>query len=531
MSVSGNVSVANANSPVAVVQMAQAADGTWSAIQPQLQPVVAKNTISVFGDSLSAKIARVYTLSSVSYDNNTGVLSATANTHNMLTGYIGDLVIQGSPTFNTYDTAITRTGANTFTVQLATGLGALPGGVISFMLNGTFSTAHPHAFVSADKRPHLVRNYGVPSETTTEMLARINTVASCPAQVVWIRGGTNDISSGTSFVTISANLISMVNTLVAAGKTVIWSTTPPRFGGTAAQGLTALKLARYIREQANSFNNVFLFDEWRILADPSSATGATVDGYLDSGGIHFVDRGSQLLATSLTTLYDKIYGQNNMGTVFNVSALDGYDASNNPTPDNLWDNVNLLTQTGGNVLGGGVAGTIAADMTVGTTGGIVGGAATAAFAAVTGLGFCQRLTATPTAASDTMQIYTNAGQVALAGRMTAGEWYVMGCHLRITGLTGQSITGSIESRVKINDGTNTAIALACLSPSGFATASKYQTQADISLWVESPPFPYPAGISISTIALENQITFLAAGTAVVMEVSSPYLTKTNLRNS
>jgi hypothetical protein len=279
-----------------------------------------------------------------------------------------------------------------------------------------------------------------------------------------------------------------------------------------------------LRQLAQNTNNVILLDVYNLIIDPTSATGAAQAGMLENTAfpVHFSQKGGRTIGAALTTILQRVL--NNGFTFATCSGLDAYDASNNPTPNNVFTNGNLLTATGGTILGGSGAITnsgIAAGVTVATFGSVT--LATASVVAdSTGFGNAQQLVGTPGAANDLMRVLTDASKATSATLVTAGDWYVAGCYLVTSGLAGQNILLGCELRVLMtaNGSTTTNIRDKYTTQS----SATYVSQTDYADYFETPPFQIPSGVT--ALSIDLQLKFAAAGTPVTMQVSRIYISKT-----
>jgi len=138
-----------------------------------------------------------------------------------------------------------------------------------------------HACLLSKNRMRFLRNAGVGSETTAQMLARIapDVIAHAPDKCV-VMGGTNDIGTSVPLATIQANIIAIVAALRIAGIVPILCTIPPR--STKIPETAALN--RWLLWYADQMG-LQLLDFHAVLIDP--ATGGYKNGSAWSGdGVH-----------------------------------------------------------------------------------------------------------------------------------------------------------------------------------------------------------------------------------------------------
>ena len=136
--------------------------------------------------------------------------------------------------------------------------------------------------VLSNQRLNYLGNAGVAGNTTTQMLARIQTdVLALNPQVVTVLGGTNDLTGSVAFATWSGNIKTIAKTLRAAGIRVILCTIPPR--GNTTYLATQVTWNRWLKAfaQANGYD---LLDFFGLLVDPT--TGMYKTGYDSGDNLH-----------------------------------------------------------------------------------------------------------------------------------------------------------------------------------------------------------------------------------------------------
>jgi lysophospholipase L1-like esterase len=119
----------------------------------------------------------------------------------------------------------------------------------------------------------LVRNAGVDFNTTTQMLARVDTdVLAYGPDVVTILGGTNDRAHGVKASTAMANLGKIIDRLHEYNIRVVLITMPPNTGSVSAWNTAIKKLA--------ASKGAAVADIFPALANSRGgwASGMTVDG-------------------------------------------------------------------------------------------------------------------------------------------------------------------------------------------------------------------------------------------------------------
>lgn len=473
-----------------------------------------ERAIVLVGDSMMANTHVNSVPNAVSYNNVSGILTVTLTSHGNFTGMDVRVACTGVPTWETRDVQLTRIDANTFSVPLAPGLGTPPAANIFRIFFPTqLVEAGPYTWLSGH-RPRIIQ-HGVNAETIEMIVQRTSRIAALPQRVVWLRAGTNvsfggDITGANLGV---AAIRSMVETLINAGKIIIISTIPPS-GTTVVLGRYTQTLNQGIRKIADDLG-LFLIDEYAIIVDPVSAIGGPRLGYL-SDGTHFSSRGSRIIAeVGLQVICDQIFGP--PFSLTPSSALDGYDAVNNPTSKNVLSNPLLTITTGGqNGSGAAISGTIATGITLYASGSWTAGSIAASVVpAATGIGNAQRISGAPTAAGDMMRITTRQNGAAVAARMVAGRKYRAVGNVRVTGVAGQSVVRSLLLLVVFTNSEGTFTRISDHNWSG--TGPDQYEQMDFETVFETPEFTLPPGVT--EIYQDYRLAFNGTGTTVSMEIS------------
>lgn len=147
----------------------------------------------------------------------------------------------------------------------------------------------------------LVRNAGISGNNTTQMLARLqaDVIAYAP-QLVTLLAGTNDLTQQVTFATYKSNMTTMIETMRAAGITVVLATIPPRSLGTVTDQRIAetTKWNSWLRQYARE-NGIHLLDFYSILVDPANGGYKAPLGFTD--GVHFSVEGNTALADHVLT--------------------------------------------------------------------------------------------------------------------------------------------------------------------------------------------------------------------------------------
>lgn len=151
-----------------------------------------------------------------------------------------------------------------------------------------------HAQAATGHRLRTLANAGVGGETTTQILARVQSdVIALKPGWCHAQGGTNDISAATPLATIQANLSAIWDALDNAGIRVITGTIPPRQTYTGSQKADTENMNAWIRAQGQARTNLIVVDYYSVLAFPASGTYST--GGVTYDGIHPSSIGAHLM--------------------------------------------------------------------------------------------------------------------------------------------------------------------------------------------------------------------------------------------
>lgn len=463
-----------------------------------------KSSVVVYGDSLSNNLNAPITPSAVSYDNATGLLTCTYNSHDMFNGYPVYHVVTGRPDWNHYDLTVGYVDANTFTLQLPAGLGALPTLASTYIGRSAWvSDVHPYAWLRP-ARPVLKRNCGVTGEKIAEIYSRIGKVIDASPSIVIFCAGTNDIGVN-STAHIVSNIKQILTTLTNAGIGVIIWTIPPRGTPTAAQSAQIQQVNKQILMIPKEIGGVRVVDAFGLLVDPTSATGAALTGVL-SDGKHLSSKGGRLVGEAMQSEIDLMIQSTDP---LPKSGIDGYHATNNPNSSNLVANPLMLTTTGGTVVAP-VTGAAASGWQLQAVGGIVSAVASVVSDA-SGYGNAQRVVATPSASGDAVRFITSN----VVSRAIPGRKYKAMCRVKTSGLTGQSVLSYMTMYVYVGIPQETTLPIQEHQWAG--GSANTVKQADYDCTFETQPFAVPAGAS--SLYFEVQVKFIAAGNPVTIDVS------------
>jgi len=211
-------------------------------------------------------------------------------------------------------------------------------------------------------------NFGVFGDTTTQMLARIDSVIAVGPSVCVVLGGINDLIGGETAATVMANLTTIWARLNSAGIKVIAGTIFPASIATlsATEAKRLMQVNQWMRATVPTLPNVYLWDSFFTLSDlTSSAAGIATNCYA-SDLLHIGRKGSYLVGVDLAAVIEKacpgVSGPTVGAQYGSFGLSDAYDATDNPY-GNLLGN-NTLVGTAGSKSGANVSGNVATGYTV-----------------------------------------------------------------------------------------------------------------------------------------------------------------------
>ena len=283
--------------------------------------------------------------------------------------------------------------------------------------NGLFTTAtgpFTWANMLSGRKFTVLKNAGVGSETSTQVLARVDVdvIAYDPGYCM-VLCGTNDPEAGTA--TIKANLEAIYNKLSQAGIYTFFLTMTPLPSATATKKGQIIDVNRWLMSFCLEKGDVECIDIFNALVAPSSTTMAVKTGALrdtthpsNYGGIKIAEHLNQIAGNSVQLISNS------------------YDArAVSVTSSNHTKNPLMLGTTGDKI--GDVTGDVATDFRLaGYTGAVVVGAKAAH---PLGLGEVQRITVSSiTSATGSVARMLFQDPVPLP---LAGEKFYMECELKI----------------------------------------------------------------------------------------------------
>lgn len=131
----------------------------------------------------------------------------------------------------------------------------------------------------------LIHNAGISGDTTTAMLARIDTdVLTYNPDMVIVFGGTNDIALAYTSATTISNLRQIYDTLLAKNIKIVICTVLPRTEfDTASEKQNLWEVNNFIKDYAQQHSNVILCDWYSTIVD---ADGYSVRANMTKDGTH-----------------------------------------------------------------------------------------------------------------------------------------------------------------------------------------------------------------------------------------------------
>lgn len=204
-------------------------------------------------------------------------------------------------------------------------------------------------------------NSGIGGDDMTEVLSRLPSILSTmPEEYLFFHVGTNDINGGATFSSLKTNMISLLDTTIAAGITPITSTVLPRnstdgsndWGST---GGTTQAQKRLILQAYNQWlieycleNNIKCVSWHHVF---TGSDGQAISGYTQDG-LHPNGIGGYYLGIELQRQIGDLLPKARNG---NISIYDDYDSTYNPNGNYL---NGAFSGTGGSTSTGGGTGTI-----------------------------------------------------------------------------------------------------------------------------------------------------------------------------
>jgi lysophospholipase L1-like esterase len=194
-------------------------------------------------------------------------------------------------------------------------------------------------------------NFGINGETSTGLLARIDAICACDADIVALMIGTNDVNTAnaSTLATYKSNMTQILRRLLAAGKLVIAVCPLNRNLVSATARPLLQQMIRWVRElQWRGWRNLYVVDPNVYWTDPLSATSAP-KSYYDVDGLHPRGLGSYFVWKPVAELIATLYPT--VAVHPTVSAADVYEPDWNPSgnllPNGIMDGSSAVSGSGG----------------------------------------------------------------------------------------------------------------------------------------------------------------------------------------
>ncbi|MCP4615994.1 MAG: hypothetical protein GY844_06120 [Bradyrhizobium sp.] len=266
----------------------------------------------LFGDSMTDTYETVSVPTTVSYDSVTGIATVTFASHQQATGwYVYIWNRNYSSTLQGWRRSVTRIDANTFTVQLPTGLAGVPASAATWLIRSE-SWRSAQGFVTwlqaaSGQRFDIIYNGALSGDTTGNALSRLNRdcLAYRPQVVMMQMLGINDTSPGNGNIAedaIYANQTDIINQITLSGATLVLLTTTPVASSEPAGRATLTNMSRVnrlnsrLREYCKGKPGVILVDVWKQVVNPLDSTGLAAAALLrTTDKIHYSMRGARAI--------------------------------------------------------------------------------------------------------------------------------------------------------------------------------------------------------------------------------------------
>lgn len=184
--------------------------------------------------------------------------------------------------------------------------------------------------------------FGVAGETSTQCINRLADIIAAPVDIVFVCIGTNDLTNGISASTTKSNLQTILDTLISAGKFVVFCPDQARSYWASLSG-TQITNARHqmynVKRWAyqyalmvngknpNTSKRMVVCDGEDFWVDATSSSGNPLSS-MTSDGLHWSTASAQAMGLRLAQQLTQALGLSGPANV--VSQADGYDATYNP---------------------------------------------------------------------------------------------------------------------------------------------------------------------------------------------------------
>ncbi len=425
----------------------------------------------LFGDSMTDTYETVSVPSSVAYNSATGVATVTMSSHQQATGWFVYIWNRNyESTLRGWRRPVTRIDANTFTVELSTGLSGVPESASTWLIRSE-SWRSAQGFVTwlqaaSGQRFDIVYNGALSGDTTENALNRLSRdcLSYLPQVVIMQMLGINDTSPGNGNIaedTIHTNQVNIVNRITGSGAALVLLTTTPVAASEPAGRSTLTNMSRVDRLNARLRNyckgkpGIILVDAWRQILNPTDTSGfATASLLRTVDKIHYSMRGARAIGDYTWNAIKNVFHSDH--STLPVSAI-----------QNLWAAAVTLTSVARS--GGVVTGTAAAHgYQVGERVKLWGGSET----------FNEYVTITAVAANTVSFITASGADGSITGtiRISRSRNLVPNCILSTTtggGVFG-SVTGTAAANIRVNSiiGAPTAAASVVARSDGYGSSQR-----------------------------------------------------------
>ncbi|MCK5555207.1 MAG: hypothetical protein KAI76_03130, partial [Alphaproteobacteria bacterium] len=361
-------------------------------------------------------------------------------------------------------------------------------------------------------------NFGVSSEDSTDILARIPDVIAAKPDVCLVQSGSNNVNAPTTVIAdVKASMLLLYN----AG--IIGVYMGISFRGSASWDAENMQQASYInatiaRWLADNGYGIYI-DTNKYLCDFDTALGTPYAGALYTDSIHYVTWSGFQIGRMLHENITPLLSFNSAEVTGNA---DAYDATNNPY-GNVWPNplisINANIASAQGYVGTGVtAGTgsqatsVGRSMMVERNSGTSTGVANVETRGA-GKGNWQTLVATPVGSATSLFLLRSNGSDMTHG-LAAGTWVRIGCDVDISTFGTDPLNSGFQNISLYVD-----LRSSSASVGRIITMHQYSSIPLPNIaWngrIESPPFQVPATCDRFRTRLEVEVDDTADGIGTV----------------
>lgn len=184
--------------------------------------------------------------------------------------------------------------------------------------------------------------FGVAGETSVQCVNRLADIVAAPVDIVFVTIGTNDLTNSVSASTTKSNLQTIFDTLISAGKFVVFCPDQARSWWSTLSGtqitdarLQLYNVKRWAYQYAlmvngknpNTSKRILICDGEDFWVDATSSTGNPLS-LMTSDGLHWSTASAQAMGMRLAQQLEQALGLS--GPAMVVSQADSYNATCNP---------------------------------------------------------------------------------------------------------------------------------------------------------------------------------------------------------